>query len=150
MSWREKIKDGFAYPVTIESKKRKVADQKPLVVVEAPFERGNNRKGLLEHRDGGRTVLSVPEGGGTFATYEAEEVRPEDEYLLLFDGTRFWLRRVAREVRAKRELKEEGEEEEIDEDMLDDSSLFDDGADFVFPEDAGALDDEALDGVDFE
>jgi hypothetical protein len=149
MSWRERITDGFSYPVSIESKKRKLTDHKPLVLVEAPFEPGNKRKGLLEQREGGRTVLSVPEGGGTFATYEAEDVRPDDEYLLLFDGSRFFLRRVTREVRAKRELKEEGEEEEIDEDMMD-SSFFDDG-EFEFPEEVAALgDDEALDGVNFE
>ncbi len=145
MSWKDKVIDGFSYPLTIESKKRK----QTLVMVEAPFEPKNNRKGLLEKKPDGRTVLSVPEGGGTFVVYEAEDSKPECECVLLFDGSRFWLKQVTREVRAKRELKEDDEEEEVEEVVFDDEAGEDDG-EIEFENLEDDLEDEAVNEMNFD
>jgi hypothetical protein len=58
MSWKDKLMDGFSYPLTIESmsKKRK-KDSTRVVVVDAPFDVNNVRKGSLRENR-----LSLPEG----------------------------------------------------------------------------------------
>ena len=95
----------LTYPLVIEaapsSKKRK-KDAPKLIVVSAPFDEENERNGSLERKND-RTLLSLPSGENDFAVFEAEDENVQ-ECVLLFDGKRFVLRHVERQVKAKKQI----------------------------------------------
>lgn len=110
--------EGVTYPLKVEKKRK----QSSVIVIEAPFDEENTeRRGTVEKKRDGRTLLSLPKGyngvaaidfGLTsfvssgereFVTFEAEDYDC-DELLLLFDGKSFVLRPVTRRVKAVREI----------------------------------------------
>ena len=102
----------------VEIKKRR--PNKPLVVLDAPFEENNARHGSVTIKEDGSALWSIPEGVSAFLEYGGKKSDCEKELVLIFDGSKFTLRSIAGELVARQRLDVEEDEIQL-EDANDDA-----------------------------